>query len=149
MYHREGCTLPRFKRLLPTGNYPKSAFPTITYTGNYLNFQEMKTYVIPSTGFSHTYCCMGSHTCSRPCAFEEKKNREKKKYEKNPPHPKHATKSTAARRSRPNRDGLRRSTSHALRVSQYSTASIDPGFVEIGFVQLSQSVKTTNVTHTH
>ena len=35
------------------------------------------------------------------------------------------------------------------RVSPYSPASIDPGFVEIGLVQLSQSVKTTNVTHTH
>ena len=36
------------------------------------------------------------HTCSRPCALEEKKNEEKKKQE-NPPHPKHTTKSTAAR----------------------------------------------------
>ena len=30
----------------------------------------------------------------------------------------------------------------------HSPASIDPGFAEIGLVQLSQSVKTTNVTHT-
>ena len=37
---------------------------------------------------------------------------------------------------------------HVARVSPYSTASIDPGFVEIGLVQLSQSVKSTNVTHT-
>ena len=42
----------------------------------------------------------------------------------------------------------RRATKHAPRVSPYSPASIDPGFVEIGLVQLSQSVKTTNVTHT-
>ena len=35
------------------------------------------------------------------------------------------------------------------RVSPYSLASIDPGFVEIGHVQLSQSVKTTNVTHSN
>ena len=34
------------------------------------------------------------------------------------------------------------------RVSPYSPASIDPGFVQIGLVQFSQSVKTTNVTHT-
>ena len=34
------------------------------------------------------------------------------------------------------------------RVSPYSTVSIDPGFVEIGPVQRSQSVKPTNVTHT-
>ena len=32
------------------------------------------------------------------------------------------------------------------RVSPYYLASIDTGFVEIGLVQLSQSVKTTNVT---
>ena len=50
------------------------------------------------------------HTCSRPCAF--KKN--KKKNEKIPPHQKHATKSTAARRPQPPRDGARRNTSHAL-----------------------------------
>ena len=30
----------------------------------------------------------------------------------------------------------------------FSPASIDTGFVEIGLVQLSQSLKTTNVTHT-
>ena len=35
----------------------------------------------------------------------------------------------------------RRATKHVLRVSPYSPASIDPGFVEIGLVQLSQSVK--------
>ena len=40
-------------------------------------------------------------------------------------------------------------TKHAPRVSPCSPASIDPGFVEIGLVQLSQTVKTTNVTHTH
>ena len=38
---------------------------------------------------------------------------------------------------------------HVPRVSPHSPASIDPGFVEISLVQLSQSVKTTNVfTHT-
>ena len=46
------------------------------------------------------------HTCSRPCAFEEKINKFLKT-RKNPPHPKHTTKSTAARRPRPPRDGLR------------------------------------------
>ena len=42
----------------------------------------------------------------------------------------------------------RRATKHVPRVSPYSLASIDPGFVEIYLVQLSQSVKTTKVTHT-
>ena len=41
----------------------------------------------------------------------------------------------------------RHATKHVQRVSPYSLASIDPGCVEIGLVQLSQSVKTTNVTH--
>ena len=43
----------------------------------------------------------------------------------------------------------RRATKHVPRVSPYSPASIDPEFVEIGLVQLSQSVKTTKATHTH
>ena len=41
-----------------------------------------------------------------------------------------------------------RATKHVPHVSPYSPASIDPGFVEIGLAQLSQSVTTTNVTHT-
>ena len=41
----------------------------------------------------------------------------------------------------------RRAKTHAPRVGLHSPASIDPEFVEIGHVQLSQSVKTTNVTH--
>ena len=35
----------------------------------------------------------------------------------------------------------RRATKHVPRLSPYSPASIDPGFVEIGLVQLSQSSK--------
>ena len=42
----------------------------------------------------------------------------------------------------------RRAAKHVPRVSPYSPGSIDPRFVKIGLVQLSQSVKTTNVTHT-
>ena len=42
----------------------------------------------------------------------------------------------------------RRAAKHDPRVSPHSPASTDPGFVEIGLVQLSQSVKTKNVTHT-
>ena len=42
----------------------------------------------------------------------------------------------------------RRATKRVPRVSPYSHASIDPGFVEIGLVQLSKSVKNTNVTRT-
>ena len=38
---------------------------------------------------------------------------------------------------------------HVPRVSPYFPDSVDPGFVQIGLVQLSQLVKMTNVTHTH
>ena len=37
---------------------------------------------------------------------------------------------------------------HVSRVNPYSPASIDTGFAEMGLARLSQSVKTTNVTHT-
>ena len=42
----------------------------------------------------------------------------------------------------------RRATKHVPRVSPYLPASIDLKFVEISLVQLSRSVKTTNVTQT-
>ena len=46
---------------------------------------------------------------------KKKKKIEEKKMRKNPPpHPKHMTKSTAARPPRPTRDGVPGSTSHAL-----------------------------------
>ena len=49
---------------------------------------------------------------------------------------------------RPPRAQQYRAKKHVPRVSPYSPASIDPGFVEIGLLKLSQSVKTTKVTHT-
>ena len=82
----------------------------------------------------------GPHTCSRPCAFEEKKS--KKKEEKLCPtethHETHISPATAT-------TSRRRARKHVTRVSPYSPSSIGPEFVEIGLVQLSQSVKTTNV----
>ena len=76
--------------------------------------------------------------------------RSKKKIEKNknnkkstPPKTHHDIHSSPATAT----TSRQRATKHAPRVSSYSPASIDPGFVEIGLVQLSQSVKTTNVTH--
>ena len=72
-----------------------------------------------------------------------KKNEEKKQ---NPAAPKtqheiHSSPATAT-------TSRRHATKHVPRVSPYSPASIDPEFVEIGLVQLSQSVKMTNVSHT-
>ena len=74
-------------------------------------------------------------------AFEEKK------HEINPAAPKthheiHSSPATAT-------TSRRRVTKHVPHVRPYAHASIDPGFVEIDLVQLSQSVQTTNVTHTH
>ena len=42
----------------------------------------------------------------------------------------------------------RRAAKHVPRVRPHLPASIDPWFVKIGLVQLSLSVKMTNVTHT-
>ena len=42
----------------------------------------------------------------------------------------------------------RRETKHVPRVSPYLPASMDPGFVDIRLVQLSQSVNTPNIAHT-
>ena len=75
----------------------------------------------------------------------KKKNRKKKKHEKiRPPQTHHEIHSSPATAT----TSRRLATKDVPRVSPYSPASIDPGFVEIGLVQLSQSVKTTNVTHT-
>ena len=83
------------------------------------------------------------HTCNSPCAFEENK---KKKKTRNPAAPEthHEihSKSVTATTSKWH------ATKRVPRVSPYLPAFIDPGFVEIGLVQLWQSVKTTNVTHT-
>ena len=82
----------------------------------------------------------------RPCASEEKDQKQEKKTQKSDPltthHEIHNSPPTAT-------NSRRCATKHVPRVSLYSTASINLGFVEIGLVQLSQSVKTTNVTHTH
>ena len=69
-----------------------------------------------------------------------------KKKKRNPAAPKthrkiHSSPATAT-------TSRRHATKHVPRVSPYSLASINPGFVEIGPVQLSQSVKTANVTQT-
>ena len=76
---------------------------------------------------------------------KKKKNREQKIKKKFAPskthHEIHSSPATAT-------TSRRRSKKHVPHVSPYSPASIDTGFVEIDLVQLSQSVKTTNVTHT-
>ena len=80
------------------------------------------------------------HTCSTPCAFEEKKTLEKNTKTYAPPkihYEIHSSPATATTSRRP-------TTKHIPHVSPYSPASIDPGLVEIGLVQLTQAAKTTN-----
>ena len=65
----------------------------------------------------------------------KKKNRKKYKYVKiRPPKTHHEIHSSSATAT----TSKRQATKHLPRVSPYSPASVDPGFVEIGFVQLSQ-----------
>ena len=84
------------------------------------------------------------HTCSTPCAFGEKTKRKTHTHKPAPPKTHHEINSSPATAT----TSRRRATKHVPCVCPYPPASIDPGFVEIGLVQLSQSVKTTNVTHT-
>ena len=75
----------------------------------------------------------------------KKKKTKKKNPEKSaPPKTHHEIRSRPATAT----NSRRHATKHVPHVSPYSPASIDPGFVEIGLVQLSQPVETTNVTHT-
>ena len=71
-----------------------------------------------------------------------KKNNTKKSTPPKTHHDIHSSPATAT-------TSRRRETKHVPRISPYSFASIFSGLVEIGLVQLSQSVKTTNVTRTH
>ena len=75
----------------------------------------------------------------------KQKKSKKIKRKENLPHPKHHEIDSSPPTATTSRRLARK---HVPRVSPYSPAFIDPGFVEIGLVQLSQSVKTTNVTHT-
>ena len=61
-------------------------------------------------------------TCIWPCAFEEKKKSKKETRKKYPPHPKHSTKSTAARRPRLTRDGMQ--GQHQLILSRFHRSRV-------------------------
>ena len=74
-----------------------------------------------------------------------KKNEQKKQKKSARPKTHHEIHSRPATAT----NSRRRAPKHVPSVSPRSPASMHPGFVEIGLVQLSQSVKTTNVTHTH
>ena len=77
---------------------------------------------------------------------KKKKSREEKKTEKStPPRTHHESRSSPANAT----TSRRRAKKNVPRVSPYPPTSIDTGFVEIGLVQLLQSIKTTNsMSHT-
>ena len=77
--------------------------------------------------------------------LKKKKGRNQNTKKSTPPTTHHESRSSPA-----NATASRlRAKKHVPRVSPSSLASIDSGFVEIGLVQLSQSVKTTNsMSHT-
>ena len=72
---------------------------------------------------------------------QEKKNTEKKSAPPKTHHEIHSSPATAS-------NSIRHTTKHVPRVSPYSPAFIDPGFVQIGLVPLSQLEITTNLAHT-
>ena len=76
----------------------------------------------------------------------KKTKRKKTKKQKNPapPRTQHETHISPATATTSRRHVMK----PGPHVRPHSRASIDPEFVEIGIVQLSQSVKTSNVTHT-
>ena len=82
----------------------------------------------------------------QPAVCVRRKKNRKEKHAKIPPHPNthHEIYSNPATAT----TSRRLATKHVPRIIPYSLAYIDPGFVEINIVQLSQSVKTTNVTDT-
>ena len=78
----------------------------------------------------------------RVCLKKKKKSKKKNTKKSTPPKTHYGIHSRPATAT----NSRRRAAKHVPRVIPYSLASIDPEFVEIGLVQLSQSVKTTNVT---
>ena len=78
------------------------------------------------------------------CVRRKEKSREKNTKKSAAPKKHHEIHSSPATAT----NSRRRTTKHVPRVRPYSPAFIDPGFVKISLVQLSRSVKTTNVTHT-
>ena len=83
------------------------------------------------------------HTCSRPCA-KKKKTGTKNTKRPVPPKTLHEIHSSPAIATA----SRRRATKHVPRVSPCSPASIDPGFLEIGLVQLSQNDECCTYTQT-
>ena len=130
--------LARFHRYRVCGNRPGSALALSTN-------DECYTYAQTATDKLNSPCTQPGttrevnearlpHTCSRLCAFEERKKKEKSAQPKTY-HEIHIIPATAW-------NSRLHAMEHVPRVSPKYPDSIDPGFLEIGLVQLSQSVKT-------
>ena len=139
---------------------PVRPWPRMHYRISHSPRSYSPAFLKPTRSGYHTTHCQctsrevnearGPHTCSRPCAFKGKQNRKthtytrKKKKKSAPPKTHHEVHSSPATAT----TSRRRATKHVPRVSPYSPASIDPRFVEIDIVQLSQISKNMNVAHT-
>ena len=120
---------------------PVRPWPRMHYRISHSPRSYSPAFLKPTRSGYHTTHCQctsrevnearGPHTCSRPCAFKGKQNRKTHTYtrkkKKNPPHPKHTTKSTAAPRPRPPRDGARRNTSHTRYIAHARPLPQIPG----------------------
>ena len=87
---------------------------------------------------------VASYVQQAVCVRRKKKNPKKIAEKSAPPETHHEIHSSPATAS----NSRRHARAYVPRVSPYSPVSIDPEFMEIGLVKLSQSAKTTNVTHT-
>ena len=88
---------------------------------------------------------MASYLEQVVCVRRKKKNRKKKNTKTSAPPTTHREIHSSPATATTSR---RCAMKHVPRVRPHSPASIDPGFVEISLVQLSRTVKTTNVTYT-
>ena len=84
---------------------------------------------------------MQQTVCVRRKKKSKKQNTEKKSAPPETHHEIHSSPATAS-------NSGRHARKHVPRVSPYSLVCIDPEFVEIDVVRLSQSIKTTDLTHT-
>ena len=119
------ATLARFHRSRVCGNRPRTALKTTNVTHEQI---IMAPCTHPGTS-REVHEARWPHTCSRPCAFEEKYRKSKYNTKKNT-----APKTRPEIRSSPATatTSRRRSTKHVPRVSPCPSASEDPGFVELG-----------------
>ena len=113
--------------------------PTYRRTDEFLLWHHVRTPLLVESGMRQDVLILAA---GRVSSRKNKRNKSRRTQKTPRNHEIHSSRATAT-------TSRRRATKDVPRVSPYSQASIDPGFVEIDHVQLSQSVTTTNVVHTH